>query len=221
MTGRQLTVGVLGGMGPAATVDFMARVIALTEARADQDHIRMLVDHNPKVPNRQRAIRQNDPEVPRALAEMAYRLEAAGADFLVMACNSAHAFADAIRQATSIPFVSIIDESVGEVRRALPGARRVGLLATDGLQEAGIFQRALAAAGCEPVLPDSRNLGRLMTLVHRIKAGDTGDAVARSMAELAGVLAAAGAEIVIAGCTEIPLVLRAGDVPVPDRKSVV
>ncbi|HZD51607.1 MAG TPA: aspartate/glutamate racemase family protein, partial [Woeseiaceae bacterium] len=81
-------------MGPASTVDFMAKVVALTEARTDQDHVRMLVDHNPKVPNRQRAIREHDTDVPRMLVDMARRLEAAGADFLVMPCNSAHAFAD-------------------------------------------------------------------------------------------------------------------------------
>lgn len=212
---RQLTVGVLGGMGPAATVDFMSKVVALTGARTDQGHIRMLVDHNPKVPNRQQAIRSGDPEVPRQLAEMARRLEHAGADFLVMPCNSAHVFSAAIREATAIPFVSIIDESIGEVRRVAPAARRVGVLATDALQESGLFQQALAAAGFDPVLPDTEGLVLLMTLVHRIKAGDTGEDVVQSMRERMQALIAGGAEAVIAGCTEIPLVLRAGDAPAP------
>lgn len=214
-TKERLTAGVLGGMGPAATVDFMARVVALTRAGRDQDHVRMLVDHNPQVPNRQEAIHNGGEEVARVLADMARRLEAAGADFLVMPCNSAHAFASAIRAATRIPLVSIIDESVREVRRLAPRARRVGLLATDGLLDAAIFQQALSAAGYEPVLPGAGDVERLMAAIHRIKGGETGEELIMQMAELAGTLAAAGAEAVILGCTEIPLVLRADDVPVP------
>jgi aspartate racemase len=214
-TKERLTAGVLGGMGPAATVDFMARVVALTPAERDQDHVRMLVDNNPQVPNRQAAIRSGSDEVARVLADMARRLEAAGADFLVMPCNSAHAFARAIRATTRIPLVSIIDESVREVRRVSPGARRVGVLATDGLLEAGIFQQALATAGYEPLVPDAGDVERLMAGIHRIKAGESGEALSRLMAELVQALAAAGAQAIIAGCTEIPLVLRAGDVAVP------
>lgn len=215
MTAERLTAGVLGGMGPAATIDFMAQVVALTRAEQDQQHVRMLVDHNPQVPNRQQAIRTGSPEVARVLADMARRLEAAGADFLVMPCNSAHAFAEAIRAAVRIPLVSIIDESVAEVRRVAPSARRIGLLATDGLLEAGIFQRALAAAGCEPLVPGAPQVEQLMTLIHRIKAGESGSGLRDGMAALARGLAAQGAGAVIAGCTEIPLVLRTGDAPVP------
>ncbi|HEX2139618.1 MAG TPA: amino acid racemase [Woeseiaceae bacterium] len=215
MSERQLTVGVLGGMGPDATVDFMAKVIALTPAERDQDHIRMIVEHNPKVPNRQAAIRSGEPEVGRLLAQMARSLEAAGADFLVMPCNSAHAFVDPIRQAAAIPLVSIIAESVREIGRAMPGARRAGLLATDGLQEAGLYQQALVRAGHAPVLLEKEALGRLMNLINRVKAGDRSEDVGRGMQTLVDSLAARGAELVIAACTEIPLVLRAADLDVP------
>ena len=215
MSEQQLTVGVLGGMGPDATVDFMAKVIALTPAERDQDHIRMLVEHNPKVPNRQAAIRSGEPEVGRVLGEMARSLQAAGADFLVMPCNSAHAFVESIREATTIPLVSIIAETVSEVGRAMPGARRAGLLATDGLQQAGLYQDALARAGHAPVVLDDEALGQLMTLVHRVKAGERSEDVGRGMVALANSLSASGAELVIAACTEIPLVLRAADLSVP------
>lgn len=206
---------MLGGMGPDATVDFMSKVIAMTGAEADQDHIHMIVDHNPKVPNRQWAIRHDDPAVGRELAAMAVRLEHAGADFLVMVCNSAHAFLEPIRQATAIPFISIIDVSIAEIAKVLPGARHVGVLATDGLLETGIFQRALAAAGYTPVLPANGEMRQLMTSIQRIKAGDRSDEVRQSMAALARTLVTGGAEIVIAGCTEVPLVLGADDLSVP------
>lgn len=215
MSAAQRIVGVLGGMGPDATLDFMAKVVSLTASDTDQGHIHMIVDHNPQVPNRQEAIRTSDPEVGRLLAGMAQGLEAAGADFLVMVCNSAHAFLEPIRQATTIPFVSIIDESINEIERVAPGAGSVGVLATDGLQEAGLYQSALADARCTPVLLQENDLRHLMTLIGRIKAGERSGEMRQEMIALAEVLVANGAEAVIAACTEIPLVLRAADLSVP------
>jgi aspartate racemase len=115
----QLTAGVLGGMGPDATVDFMAKVIAATSAETDQDHARMLVDHNPKVPNRQAALLANGEDPGPAMAAMAKGLQDAGADFLVMPCNTAHAFARDIRDAVSIPLISIRQKSIACCRMQL------------------------------------------------------------------------------------------------------
>lgn len=215
MASSDLTVGVLGGMGPEATLDFMSKVIAMTAGKQDQDHIRMIVDHNPRVPNRQAAIRSRSGDVGSELAAMAARLETAGADFLVMPCNSAHAFVADIREAVTIPFVSIITESLRRCEATVPDARRVGVLATDGLLEAGIYQQALAEAGREALVPRDDELSRLMSLIGRVKAGDKGRDVAEAMGTLAELLASAGAEVIIAACTEIPLVLPAGNVSVP------
>lgn len=118
------TVGVLGGMGPDATVDFMSQVVALTSAEKDQDHIHMIVDHNPKVPDRQAAMRGDRSVVSTVLARMALRLEAAGADFLVMPCNTAHAFLDDVLPRIRVPFLHIIDETVAEIAAVCPSAKR-------------------------------------------------------------------------------------------------
>ena len=107
-----LTVGVLGGMGPDATVDFMSKVIAATPAGSDQEHVHMLVDHNPHVPDRTRAILGEGGEPGPVLAAMAKQLEQAGASMIVMPCNTAHAFQADIEAALAVPFVSIIDETV-------------------------------------------------------------------------------------------------------------
>jgi aspartate racemase len=215
MNRNELTAGVLGGMGPDATIDFMSKVIALTPAETDQDHIRMIVDHNPKVPNRQAAILGDAADPGAELAAMATRLEQAGADFLVMVCNSAHAFLEPVRQATRIPFISIVDVSIREIEAINSDARNVGVLATDGLLATGIYQRALLDAGRSPVLLQDEELARLMTLIRKVKAGDKSREVADGMGMLAELLASAGAEVVIAGCTEIPLVLDATKVTVP------
>ena len=208
---RSRTVGVLGGMGPDATADFMSCVIRATPADKDQDHVRMLIDSNPHVPNRQEALLRDGEDPGPALASMARGLAAAGADFLVMPCNTAHAFADAITAAVDIPLVSIIDVTVD----ACGDAAAIGVLATDGCLSSGVFQAALTERGRRAVLPDEAETAALMGLITRIKAGDTGSGVADGMRELAAALIARGAEVIIAGCTEIPLVLDADRVDVP------
>ena len=215
MGNTQKTAGVLGGMGPEATVDFMAKVIALTDASCDQDHVRMLVDHNPHVPNRQDAILGDGEDPGPALAAMAAGLQASGADFLVIPCNTAYVYQDAILAATHIPLISIIGVSVAAVQDGAPNADRVGLLATDGCLRSGIYQAGLEAAGLAAELPTKEELRELMTLVKSIKAGEHTEETRRAMAVLAEALASRGAGAIIAGCTEIPLVLDEGAVSVP------
>ena len=113
-----LLVGVLGGMGPEATVDFMSKLISFTPGDDDQDHIRLLVDQNPTVPNRQDALLRGGISPGPVLADMARGLEAGGCAFLVMPCNTAHAFQDDIKAAVDIPFVSIIDATLDAAKDA-------------------------------------------------------------------------------------------------------
>ena len=211
----QRVAGVLGGMGPVATVDFMAKVIALTDASCDQDHVRMLVDHNPHVPNRQDAILGDGEDPGPVLADMAADLESIGADFLVIPCNTAYVFEDAILAATHIPLISIIGVSIAAAQERAPGAERIGVLATDGCLKAGVFQAGLDAAGFAAELPTEDELREFMALISAIKAGKQTDETARKMAHLAEALVARGAGAVIAGCTEIPLVLDQDAVSVP------
>lgn len=215
MNNARKTAGVLGGMGPEATVDFMTRVIALTDADCDQDHVRMLVDHNPHVPNRQDAILRGGEDPGPALAAMAAGLEAGGADFLVIPCNTAYVYQDAILAATHIPLISIVGVSIAAAQERAPDVNRIGLLATDGCLKSGIYQSGLEAAGLEAELLTAEELGELMTLIEAIKAGKRTEETARGMAGLAGALASRGAGAIIAGCTEVPLVLDEDAVSVP------
>lgn len=208
-----LRVGVIGGMGPDATVDFMARVLKLTPASGDHDHIRMLVDQNPKIPDRQRAILGSGDSPGPKLAAIASRLEACGCDFLVMPCNTAHVFLDDIRASTSIPFVSIIDETMARV--ASHGSMNTGLLASGACLEARVYQDAIESSGRAVVAQTPSELADLTLLIHRIKIGDHGDTVRRGVRKLAQALVDRGAEAIILGCTEIPIVLRDDDIDVP------
>ena len=207
----QKTAGVLGGMGPESTVDFMAKVIAATPAGTDQDHARLLVDQNPGVPSRQAAILEGGEDPGAALAAMARGLEQAGADFLVMPCNTAHAFAQAIEAVVSIPLVSIIDVTVDACREH----DAVGLLATAGCLEAGLYQQALDAAGIAVVIPDEAGVAEVLQLVMAIKGGNRGADITSRMRAVAEALVGRGATALVAACTEIPLVLDDSMIPVP------
>ena len=205
------TVGVLGGMGPEATVDFMATVIAMTPAETDQDHIHMLVDNDPTIPPRQDAILREGADPGPAMAAMAKGLQDAGADFLVMPCNTAHAFAAQITAAVDIPLLSIIDATIS----ACDEFGTVGILATEGCLRSNVYQQALREAEKEMVLPSDAELQEFMDLTFRIKRGDKGADVAARMLRLANALRERGAQAIIAGCTEIPMVFSAEHCEVP------
>ena len=213
-TGDRL-VGVIGGMGPDATVDFMAKVIEKTSASSDQDHVRMLVEHNPRIPSRQLAMRGEGEDPGPVIAQMAARLEASGADFIVMPCNAAHAWQDDIVAATSIPFISIIEESVSRSLQCAGDDGAIGLLTTPGCFAAGLYQRALTDAKRVAVLQSPEELAETMSLIDRIKAGDRSKPVTTGLCKLTDWLVSRGAETVIAACTELPLVLDQAMLAVP------
>ena len=208
-------IGVIGGMGPAATVDFLAKLLAATPAERDQDHLRVLVDSNPKIPDRNQALAGAGPSPAPVLAEMARGLERSGAEALVMACNTAHAFADDIRGAVRIPLISIVEESADELARSVGAGATVGVLAADGCLAAGLYQRALAERGLKFVAPAADDQARLMRLIYGVKAGDTGPAARAGMKALAEALVAQGADVILSACTEVPLLLKTADVDVP------
>lgn len=210
-TNSFLTVGVLGGMGPDATVYFMAKVLNYTAAERDQEHVHMLVDNNPAVPDRQRALTADGEDPGAVLGAMAKGLESQGADFLVMPCNTAHAWAEVIRNAVDIPLVSIIDETVD----ACSGFDTVGLLSTAGCLESRVYQDGLESAGKKLILPTTDELGEIMNLVYGVKGGDAGEAAVDGMTEIAQAMMDRGATAIIAGCTEIPLILDPTRLSVP------
>ena len=208
-------VGVLGGMGPAATWDFCRRLLDATPADRDQDHLRVLVDCDPSVPDRNAALAGEGPSPAPRLAAMARGLERSGAQLLCLPCNAAHAFADALREATDVPFVDMIEATVDATLARAPGASRVALLATTATLDAGLYAAAFAARGVRVAQagPDARR--RMMAAIYDVKRGAPLDCPRAALRELAAEAVAAGAEALVAACTEVPLALRQEDVGVP------
>lgn len=209
---RAKVVGVLGGMGPDSTVDFFARLVDASRGGSDQDHLRVVIDNDPTVPDRTAGITGRGPSPAPHLAAMARGLVAQGAELLVMPCNSAHAFEEAIREAAAaVPFISLIETTVQATSARLPAARTVGLLATDGTLAAGLYHRAYAVAGVTALSPTEDDQRLVMEAIYAVKAGRQEQA-GELLRGVAMRLASAGAEAVAMACTEVPLVLREGDV---------
>ncbi|PZX17002.1 aspartate racemase [Palleronia aestuarii] len=197
-------VGILGGMGPEATVLLMRRVIDAVPARDDADHVPLLVDQNPQVPSRIARLIEGRGEDPGpVLADMARRLEAAGATALAMPCNTAHHFAPAIRSASSVPFLDMVALSVRRAAEAAPPSGRIGILASPAVRRTALFEPALAAAGLSAVYPSDEDA--LLAAIREIKsAGPTPTAIA-AVRGASAELATAGAPLQLVACTEFSL----------------
>ena len=196
-------VGIIGGMGPEATVELMRRVIARTAADGDEDHIHVIIESNPKIPSRmahliERTGRDPTPE----LIRIARNLERAGADVLAMPCNTAHGYLPAIQAAVSIPMLDMVELTVARLASLRPRAR-VGLLASSALIMAGVYARALAARGLEPVLPQRQE--DLMDLIKGVKRGAAGTEAGRKLADLSRELSPR-TDVLLIACTELSLI---------------
>lgn len=198
------TIGIMGGMGPLATVDLMNKIIELTPAKIDQEHIHLIVDNYPQIPDRTKAIigHGNDP-LP-FLKKSAKTLERAGADLIVIACNTAHYYLQDIQTAVGIPIINMPKETVRYITEV--GLRCVGLLATDGTMATKLYQDSLRDKGIAILEPDEKTQVCVMKGIYAVKAGDIATGK-RLLAYAAQVMIDKGAEAVIAGCTEIPVIL--------------
>jgi aspartate racemase len=216
-------VGILGGMGPEATLDCYAKILRSTRAERDQDHLRVLVDGNAKVPDRTAAILGKGPSPVPALVESARGLARAGADFIVIPCVSAHVFLDEVRVRCAIPILSMFDVVAEAIARA-PQIRRVGLLGTTGTIAGGRFQERLARSDVATLVPSDAEQSRVMAAIYDIKKASPPRSRAAITADLVAVaesLSVRGAQAIVAGCTEVPLALGQEHLRLPYFDSVL
>ena len=214
--GKRKVIGVLGGMGPAATADFYQKIIRATPATSDQDHLQVLIFSNPQVPDRTAAIRGEGPDPLPALVAGAQVLVRGGADLIAIPCVTAHYFYDALQRAIAVPILHLVGETVTAVLTCHPGVRRVGLLATTGTLQARLFDAFFEPRGLEILRPDPEiQAAAVMEAIYRVKAEGAHPVPQQQIREAAGHLIQRGAEVVVAGCTEVPLLLQDGDLSVP------
>lgn len=200
-------VGILGGMGPEATVLLMQKIIAATPARDDADHIPLIVDQNPQVPSRIRHLIEGTGDDPGpVLAAMAARLQAAGACALAMPCNTAHHYAPAIRAAVTVPFLDMVALSVAHAAGlAGPGAR-VGILASPAVRRVGLFEAPCAAAGLTPVY--AADEAAVLAAIRSLKADGVTDTACATLRAASARLCDEGAGVQMIACTEFSLIAQ-------------
>jgi aspartate racemase len=198
-------VGVIGGMGPEATVDFMHRLVARTPARDDADHLHVLVDNNPKIPSRIAALIEGTGEDPApVLCTMAKGLQAQGADFLVMPCNTAHYYLPAIARSVSIPVLDMVQLAIQQLATAKP--QRVGMLASPAVRKVGLYKARMEQAGLQALFPAPQDEDVLLGIIKAVKAGRLGDGHRQDYAKAAVKLLDAGADALLVACTEFSVI---------------
>ena len=204
---QEPVIGIIGGMGPEATVELMRRVIRRTPARDDSDHLRLLVDCNPKVPSRIAFLLEGGSVDPAPiLIEMAKGLQRQGATVLAIACNTAHAFAEPIREAVDIPLVDILEVSFAKLGGLVStGPVVFGVLGSPALRRVGLLERRTSGSRLVAVHPDAEHEAMALSLIRNVKAGETGDDVIRRYAALKQHLMARGAEHTLVCCTEFSI----------------
>ena len=212
-------IGILGGMGPEATLDLYRHIIALTPATKDQDHIRVLILSNPKIPDRTKAIAEGGESPLDSLIESAMLLMRAGAGIIAMPCNAAHYYLPEMQPKVSVPILDMIAETCSKLCRNLPTAKTVGLIASLGGVRSGVYQIALAEAGIDILIPSDAEQREIENGIAHVKAGTHSRSTQETFQSIGNRLFRSGAGAVILGCTEVPLAFDPNHVNYPTLNS--
>ena len=214
-TQEKKTIGILGGMGPLATADLFQKIVLLTKADTDRDHIRVYIDSNANIPDRTAAILSGGEDPVPEMSSALRHLEACGADCIIMPCNTAHYFLPRLQAMTEIPFLSILTAAAEACKAQFPG-KTVEILATRGTLAADLYQKALAQAGVPYLIPDAPAQDALMRVIYDgVKAGKGPDSYRADFLTVLEQMSAGGAEVFLLGCTELPLAAESLKITLP------
>lgn len=203
---ESVTVGVLGGLGPMATVYFYDMVVEMTDAQKDQEHVDMIIMNRATTPDRTAYIVGDSEDSPLDyLVEDAKRLEAAGVDFLVLTCNTAHYFYKQINDSVAIPLLNMIEETVDYSIKE--GHSKIGILATTGNIKMENYQNICREKGVDFYVPDNDTQKKVMKIIYEdVKAGNKADM--KVFDEIVEDLKANGCDCAILGCTELSIIKK-------------
>lgn len=199
-------IGIIGGMGPLATCDLFQKIIMMTDASCDQEHIRVYIDNNTCIPDRTAAILGQGEDPVAQMVDSAKKLSEMGADVLIMPCNTAHYFHSRVAQEVDTPLLHMIDETAKVVSQK--GIKKVGLMATDGTIRSGVYAKAFEKAGIEMIAPATVGQKAVMEMIYDgVKAGNY-DLDLTGFRSAMKELLDSGAETLILGCTELPVAFQ-------------
>ncbi|MEN2466296.1 amino acid racemase [Ornithinibacillus sp. FSL M8-0202] len=200
---KQKKLGVLGGMGPAATSLFFDRVIENTVANKDQDHIDMVILNHATIPDRTRAILEDNKEPFLQAVKKDFEIfEAAGIDNIAIPCNTSHYFFREMQEMTSINIINMIEETVTHIRNTFGSTAKVGILATDGTINTGIYQAECHKYNMKAPIPNVHDQQKVMQTIYNFKADQPVDVHAFEQI-IAKLIEDENCDCVILGCTEL------------------
>lgn len=202
---KKKTIGILGGMGPLATADLFRKIVLLTDASRDNDHIRIYIDSNCRIPDRTAAILSGGEDPVPEMTDALRHLERCGADCLLLPCNTAHYFLPRLQSLTEIPFLSMPNATARTCAAGHPG-QTAAILATKGTLATKLYQDALTAEGVPFLVPNDNQQDALMSVIYDgVKAGADQEVYRPAFEAVLSQLSAQGADYFILGCTELPL----------------
>ena len=200
-------LGILGGMGPAASAEFITRLVQQTPANCDQEHIPFVLWNEPRTPDRSTSMRAGNDDPLPYLKEGILSLKSVGCDYIVIPCNSAHYWYNELNE-LGIPVIHIVDSVVDELKRLDIDNQTIGIMGTQGTIEYGIYQQRLEKQGWKCIVPDQAEMDYFVQpAIHFIKAGNMVDAN-YLLVKVIDSLISRGAKAVVLGCTELPLAVR-------------
>lgn len=216
---KEKVIGIMGGMGPEAGADLFNRITQKTQAKCDTDHLHIILDSNPKMPSRQDAILHGGESPVPAMIATAQNLVNAGADVIIIGANTAHYFYEDVAAAVQAPFLHIIDEAVRETERLVPGIRKVGVMATTAAMQAHVYETSCDKFGIQVMeVPDEiqeQMQAAIFDHAFGFKYNGRTEKCLEAAKTVAAYLIDHGAEALIMGCTEIPLILGDTEFSVP------
>lgn len=210
-------IGILGGMGPEATADLFLKIIKSTKVNSDQDHYRIIIDNNPKIPDRTKYILGLEENPLPAIIETGKNLEKAGVDIACIPCITSHYFIEEVQKNLEIPILNSLAQTNKYIEKNYTNTTKIGILATTGTINTKLFEKYIKNVNI--IYPDkntqNNNVMEAIYSEKGIKNGNTNGYPLNLLIEASNKLIQNGAEIIISGCTEIALVLKQCHISVP------
>ncbi|TQV77367.1 amino acid racemase [Aliikangiella marina] len=200
-------IGILGGMGPRATIDLYESILSQTKIEKEQDHISTLIFSNPKIPDRSQTLFRSNVKLITYLQQTAIALESAGADVIVIPCNGSHMYLNEIQNAIQVPVINMVEKTIDYATNSVNYQDGVLLLGTAATYQAGLYEKYALNNNLKLILPTELQKVKLMEAIYNIKIDSKITSAKQTILEIINYWKLPS----IFGCTEIPLVLNNND----------
>lgn len=208
-------VGILGGMGPYATADIFLKILQATPAEKDWEHLRIIVDNNPKIPSRTRAVILGEESPLPAMIETARNLENAGADLIIIPCNSAHFYMDDLRRNIDVPILSIIEITAKHIAKEFPKFDKVGILGGLVTMRKRLYDHELKKYEISTVVPEEKDQDTIVNVIENLKLGKKDQELIRDVTNVSKKLIGQGAKCIVLACTELSILFNGKPIGIP------